>query len=327
MRGAIAAFANVTLTFPLNKLISRQIYEGLSWRESLETIRRDGWKLLYRGAAPPLLQRGVSTALMFSLYDFCFYQLFLLRYGHEPTGPRRSATDVPSSEADWRIRAAAGVLAGSLEGLLTPFERVQTVLQHRHYHEVFKNTIEVTKSLSSHGITEYYRGFSAIILRNGPANALWFTLRDPIREALPPTPPWASTNGSAMPGTASFQQSQSRTTPTGNNATTTGLVGRPEHVGWNVFRNFVSGAVLGAGISTLFYPVNAIKSVMQLDIGTRHRGLLETGMAIIRERGVAGLYRGVHANMLRSLLSWGIINSTYELAKKYWPDSHDGEAR
>jgi hypothetical protein len=70
--------------------------------------------------------------------------------------------------------------------------------------------------------------------------------------------------------------------------------------------------VLGALISTAFYPINVVKSVMQLDIGCHHRGFLETLQLVYRDRGVAGLFAGVAGNAARSLLAWGIINTAKE---------------
>ena len=75
-------------------------------------------------------------------------------------------------------------------------------------------------------------------------------------------------------------------------------------------RDFLSGAALGAAISTTFYPLSVVKGVMQLDIGCAHRGLAETLRAVYRERGLAGLYSGVAGNAARSLVAWGVLNAS-----------------
>lgn len=357
LRGAVAAAINVLLTFPINKAISRQAYEGLSWRESYGTIQREGLLHLYRGLAPPLMQRAAGMGLMYGSYDLYFHQLFFLVHGYEPT-VYCSATDMPANESDWRIRAAAGVLAGLTEGCVgTPFERVQTILQHRHYTEIFKNSAEVTSKLLNHGLKEFYRGFPAICVRNAFANAVWFTFRDPVKQVLPATPPWSRGDADVADAQSSgVNPCATGSVVAGDQATADALTVNPsfpdydpapsmvldgaaaasngaslsassvqqhhgrhsKHRAWDVFRDFCSGALLGAGISTMFFPLGVVKSVMQLDIGCRHRGLLETGIQIYHDRGIAGLYRGVHANMFRSLLSWGIVNSSYELAKGFF---------
>jgi hypothetical protein len=70
--------------------------------------------------------------------------------------------------------------------------------------------------LNKYGLREHYRGLSAILLRNGPANVLFFGLRGPMLERLP------------------FGESDRAI----------------------MVKNFVSGGMLGAVISTVFFPVN-----------------------------------------------------------------------
>ena len=35
-------------------------------------------------------------------------------------------------------------------------------------------------------------------------------------------------------------------------------------------------------------------------------------LRLLRERGIRGMFRGVHVNYTRSFIQWGIINVTYE---------------
>lgn len=368
LRGMVASATNIILTFPLNKLISRQVYEGLSMRDAFHTMRVEGAANLYRGVLPPLLQKGVSMGVCYGAFDFYFHALTYALTGRVESRP---ATDVPSSESSWGIRGAAAVLSGSTEALFTPFERMQTILQHRHYTDSFSNTADVARKLRPYGIAEYFRGGSAILLRNGPANAIFFLLREPVRNLLPAPPAAAMPVAAAADGAeasrsgldaAGFRLGSSdgrRTDPqpsvraaaaTAAGAGSSRLVARSTvdgrtnalahtaalrstgrladsaaqpalttfapHRAWNIARDFFSGAVLGASLSTIFYPLNTVKSVMQLQIGGRHRGILETMRQVYHERqGIAGMYRGVGGNAVRALLSWGIVNASYEIAK------------
>ena len=284
LRGSAAGMVNVAATYPLNKLISRQAYEGLhivgAWHTILEDVHGGN---LFRGVWPPLVQRMLASGAMFASYDLWFHQLRAV-YHDAGSGARlardsRAATDI--RDEAWQVRVGAAFLAGSSEWLLTPLERTQTLLQHRKYTNVYPTGRQAVVAMWGVGIKEFYRGGSAILLRNGPANAMFFTLRDPAHDALPlpePGSPW-------------------------------GRLASP--LAWNAMRDFFSGAVLGAGISTLLYPLNTAKMVMQLDIGTPHRSLWETLVTVARQRGgPAGLYKGVWLNSLRALLSWGITNTT-----------------
>ena len=75
--------------------------------------------------------------------------------------------------------------------------------------------------------------------------------------------------------------------------------------------DFVSGACLGAFISTVFYPINTTKTHMQKTVGGQFQSFTSVLMSLYRERGVRGMFRGVHVNYTRSFMSWGIINMTY----------------
>jgi hypothetical protein len=334
LRGAAASITNIALTFPLNKLISRQAYEGLSVREAAHTMVMEGRSNLYRGVAPPLVQKAVSMGIMYGTFDFYYHALSYIGTGKMEL---RAATDVPSSGDSWGYKAVAAILSGSTEGILTPFERMQTILQHRHYTEQFSNTWDVAKKLKPYGFSEYYRGVSAILLRNGPANAIFFILRDPVTNMLPawPSTPDSPHSNGRTGGGSSATSTKAVTSP--KDGSPAAIVPMPGFISagamgsefmWNLVRNFVSGAILGASISTLFYPLNMAKSVMQLQIGGKFHGIYETLLQVYHERkGVRGMYRGAGVNVVRSLMSWGIVNSSYEAYKRsLFPSSNHSKS-
>lgn len=219
-------------------------------------ISREGIRLLYRGILPPLCQKTLSLSLMFSMYEGFKHRLCLL------------------TENDVLAKILAANVAGTIEALLMPLERVQTLLQDWRYHDKFKNTPHAFRYLlTNHGVTECYRGMVPIIYRNGLSNLMFFTLRD-----------------------------QSKV-----------LLGKQE----SLLTNFVSGALIGAFTSTVFYPMNVIKIHMQSKIG----GDFEKFLAVTRElyisrnRSLTSFYKGVQLNCMRSFISWGVINASYDVLK------------
>ncbi|XP_043225670.1 mitochondrial nicotinamide adenine dinucleotide transporter SLC25A51-like isoform X4 [Amphibalanus amphitrite] len=203
---------------------------------------------------------------------------------HVPTGMydqyqrtlRRSAPRLHPVLADM----SAAALAGASEALLTPFERLQILMQDRHYHERFANTWHAARQLRTFGLAEYYRGLVPILLRNSASNVLFFGLRERLKAAAPH-------DG-----------------------------GRASSAAWD----FACGALIGAFISTVMYPLNVVKTHMQSRVGGPFAGVLATTAELYRARGrsVRALFRGVHINYTRSLISWGIINSTYELLRSHF---------
>uniref|UniRef100_A0AAY4CA36 Solute carrier family 25 member 51b n=1 Tax=Denticeps clupeoides TaxID=299321 RepID=A0AAY4CA36_9TELE len=126
-----------------------------------------------------------------------------------------------------------------------------------------------------YGVRELYRGLVPVLMRNGPSSAAFFGLRGPIKEQLPEARSWAG----------------------------------------HLVNDFVSGALLGATLGTLYFPLNVVKARAQATAGGPFAPFLQVLATVWWERdgSVARLFRGAHVNYHRSLLSWGIINATYEL--------------
>ncbi|KAM4621203.1 mitochondrial nicotinamide adenine dinucleotide transporter SLC25A51-like isoform 1-T2 [Polymixia lowei] len=263
--GSIAAFTNIVVTFPIQKVLFRQQLHGVLAIEAVRQLQREGLRNLYRGLLPPLLQKSTTVAIMFGLYeDFSRVLLDQARNSGIP---------------ELATRSFAAALAGTAEAILTPFERVQTLLQDHRHHGRFNNTAHTFRTLlTEYGVRECYRGLVPVLLRNGPSNVLFFGLRGPIKEQLPEASSWAG----------------------------------------HMVNDFVCGGVLGAALGIMFYPLNVVKSRAQSQVGGAFRPCGEVLLTVWRERGgsVAKLFRGAHLNYHRSLLSWGIINATYELLLK-----------
>ncbi|XP_014778719.1 mitochondrial nicotinamide adenine dinucleotide transporter SLC25A51 [Octopus bimaculoides] len=252
-----AAFINITVTFPINKVTFRQQLYGVSSVTAYKQIYHEGLRHLYRGLLPPLLQKSTSVAAMFGIYQN--YNELLLRKTNLPTDVRKGT---------------AAFFAGTTEAILTPFERIQTLMQDQTYHKRFQNTFEAFRMTSSYGLREYYRGLTAILLRNGPSNVCFFLGRDHIKECLP--------------------EAESKL----------------EVIG----QDFISGALLGAVISTVLFPLNAIKTRMQSEFGCKFISIYDAYCILLTERNYSriNLLRGMHINYIRSFMSWGIINASYE---------------
>ena len=173
----------------------------------------------------------------------------------------------------------AAMAAGCTEAVLAPFERIQVVLQVKDYHGKLQNSFHAFRVIAPYGIRELYRGTSAILLRNGPSNVLFLGLRQPLMRYLP----------------------------------------EPQSELGETVNAFISGAGLGAALSTIFFPLNVVKSRMQARLGGPFLGIKDTFDLIFEERGRRWrkMFRGVHINYTRSFLSWGIINATYELLKRH----------
>jgi len=175
----------------------------------------------------------------------------------------------------WYYQPIASALAGSTEVILTPLERTQALLQTPKYNATIRNALEAFILMYRHyGIIEYYRGATLILIRNSSSNMIFFACRKPLKDILP------------APST---------------------------HLQHSVY-DFLSGGLLGAVLSTFTYPLNVLKNIQQSELGGRHVRPLNIFRYVYEQRGnsVKEFYIGAKWNFFRSLVSWGIINSTYE---------------
>uniref|UniRef100_A0A2K6K8W2 Solute carrier family 25 member 51 n=1 Tax=Rhinopithecus bieti TaxID=61621 RepID=A0A2K6K8W2_RHIBE len=118
--GCCAAFNNFTITFPIQNVLFRQQLYSIKTRDVKLHLRRDGFRNLYRGILPPLMQKTTILALMFGLYE----DLSCLLHNFATCG-------------------VAAVLSGTTEATFTPLERVQTLNSSR---------LQAFKALKCHGI-------------------------------------------------------------------------------------------------------------------------------------------------------------------------------
>lgn len=283
LSGYFAACTSITILFPLNKLIFRQILEGISFKDAFKQIKTEGIANVYRGLLPPLLQKSISYSIMFgSQHEY----YVLLKQFTESTNLEiiQSKSPIFRHLAITNISAA---LAGLTEATLTPLERVQAVLQMQQFTNTYRHTLHVFQEIiNNHGYRELYRGFSAICFRNSFSNALFFSIRTPLKSAFPV----AKSNLE------------------------------------NSFYDFLSGGLLGAFISTIIYPLNVVKSHMQARVGGKSYSIIEAFKILFesRDRKITKLYRGVLSNFNRAVLGWGLTNMSYEFALNFLNKKNNG---
>ena len=78
--GYMAACTNITLLFPMNKLIFRQMLYNISFKEAFVQIKSEGLSNFYRGLLPPLLQKSTSYSIMFGTQHEYYLRLKGLFY-------------------------------------------------------------------------------------------------------------------------------------------------------------------------------------------------------------------------------------------------------
>ncbi|XP_051276831.1 solute carrier family 25 member 53-like [Dicentrarchus labrax] len=155
------------IVFPVYKTVFRQQIHNTPVHQAVGQLYKEGPAKLYRGVAPPLLMRTLNGTLLFGLQDTLLHQLSL------------SSQNVLSASA---LPALAGFGAGMVEAVvLTPFERVQNVLQNGQNDNRLPTLKSVLVKLQAQrpGLG-YYRAFLPIMARNALGSSLYFGLKGPM---------------------------------------------------------------------------------------------------------------------------------------------------
>lgn len=220
----------------------------------------------------------------------------------------------------------ASCLTGATEAILTPLERVQMLLQDRVYHRDYKNTIDALVKLRDFGPREYYRGLTCVLMRNCPSNILFFGLRDEVKKFIPTRHKHdntkTDTNNTRDSPTNSFNSSYRHATFNNSHNNVTTINGQHQSITYrgtktkdSMIQDFLSGAILGMFISTLFYPLSVVRTRMQTRApGTEFLSIVKAFKAVYseRDRKFSRLFHGCLINVLRQFVSWGVINCSYE---------------
>lgn len=266
-----------------------------------------GLRYLYRGILPPLTQKMVSVSIMFG------------SFGHY----RKWADEKFASTPGIFRLAVASCLTGTTEAVLTPLERVQMLLQDRKFHKDYRNTKDALIKLKRYGFKEYYRGLTCVLMRNGPSNILFFGLRDEIKKLMPKSRSDNTQNLSDNtqspiinngPLLILAQHQQNLKQFKCNNSLEDVKIRQLRHKD-SMLHDFLSGAILGMFISTLFYPLSVVRTRMQTRApGTEFLSIVQAFNAVYneRDRKFSRLFHGCLINVLRQFVSWGIINCSYE---------------
>ncbi|XP_078542027.1 solute carrier family 25 member 53 [Lissotriton helveticus] len=263
--GAVSSFLSTIVTFPIYKTIFRQQIHAFAMRAAMRQLRQEGLRNFYRGIYPPLVAKTIQGTLLFGTHDS-----FLNLFSGNPSGPYTL-----------KDRWTAGFFSGSVEAfVLSPFERVQNIMQDGRKVTSFPNIHSILREFNSYGLKEsltmgYYRGLFPVLLRNGLGSALYFSFKDPLRDSLSERglPSW-------LPA-------------------------------------FVSGSINGMVTCLMLYPLSVLIANMQSQTGQYSVSLRQCMKTIWESRGrkISLLYQGGSLIILRSCVTWGLTTAIHDFLK------------
>ncbi|KAI8645562.1 mitochondrial carrier domain-containing protein [Parasitella parasitica] len=189
----------------------------------------------------------------------------------------------------------AGAIAGSVVSvILTPVELIKCKLQVQHMlgSTKFNGPLDLIKeTFRSKGLSGFYRGFMPTFVRETGASAFWFGAYEYTCAALIRRRQNAVSNDTVV-------SKKDLTAP----------------------ELMLGGAMGGIAYNLSFFPVDMVKSRMQIEEGgihAKYKSFSQISQEIYAGAGVKGFYRGCAMTAAKSAPANAIIFMTYELFTRY----------
>ncbi|KAK8924897.1 hypothetical protein H634G_06083 [Metarhizium anisopliae BRIP 53293] len=296
--GSIAGIIGKYIEYPFDtvkvRLQSQPDHLPLRYTGPLDCFRQslkaDGFLGLYRGISAPLVGAAAETSSLF-LFEKVGREVLLA------TGlaSREKGLSVP---ALWVTGAFSGVCASFV---LTPIELVKCKVQVPQHADgavaPAMRPLAVVRNVFRHeGLRGFWHGQMGTLIREGGGSAAWFGAKETV--------------------TSLFYNMKTRAAKSLDEAKRIRADPLP------LWQQAVAGASAGVSYNFLFFPADTIKSRMQtIAVGTlaQKRTFWDEGLAVWRQYGVRGLYRGCGITCLRSAPSSAFIFMVYDGLKRNFP--------
>ncbi|TAQ89552.1 hypothetical protein B7494_g2112 [Chlorociboria aeruginascens] len=301
--GSIAGIAGKYIEYPFDtvkvRLQSQPDHLPLRYKGPIDCFRQsissDGLLGLYRGISAPLVGAALETSSLF----------FWERVGRESlfrSGLYQREKPLPLS-ALWLTGAISGAFTSLV---LTPIELVKCKIQvpaSSSSSAAYKvpTPLAVIRDVFHHqGIRGFWNGQLGTLIRETGGCAAWFGSKETV------TLLFHHLNAKSTPLTPQLSHSPSE-------FQISELAPLP------LWQQALAGASAGMSYNFLFFPADTIKSRMQTS-SVEHKGpklkFFEEGMAIWKQHGLKGLYRGCGITVARSAPSSAFIFIIFDGLKR-----------
>eukprot|EP00095_Tigriopus_kingsejongensis_P010278 snap_masked-scaffold474_size162001-processed-gene-0.3 protein:Tk10278 transcript:snap_masked-scaffold474_size162001-processed-gene-0.3-mRNA-1 annotation:"congested-like trachea protein" len=251
-------------TMPKPKAGERAMYTG-TMDCIVKTVKFEGFTGLYKGMGAPLVGVAPIFALMFMGFGL---------------GKRIQQEDPDEELTNGQLAIAGGISGVLTTSVMAPGERIKCILQVQQAATgppKYSGPVDVVKSLyRTGGLQSVYRGTCATLLRDVPANAVYFASYEIIKRHM------ASNDGE--PGQLSFG------------------------------RTLLAGGLAGICNWIVALPPDVLKSRLQTAPDGTYNGVRDVFRHLMREEGPKALVRGFVPTMLRAFPANACCFMGYEIA-------------
>jgi solute carrier family 25 carnitine/acylcarnitine transporter 20/29 len=250
-----------------------------------DTLRKEGFRGLYRGVSAPLT--AVSPMFAVSFWSYDMGQRMVKSYGQwGMTQEEKAARPYSLSMAE--ICVAGALSAIPTTGIMAPSERIKCLLQvqanevERGGKAKYSGMMDCARQLLKEGgMSSVYKGTVATLARDIPGTVAYFGMYEYSKREI-----------MKMQGIDPNK----------------GQLSLPAVV--------TAGGLAGMACWTVGIPFDVIKSRYQTAPEGKYSGIVDVYKALIKEEGYAGLFRGLRPALMRAFPANAACFLGVELSKK-----------
>ena len=278
-----------------------------------KTVTESGALSLYRGLTAPLLGSMAECASLFTSYGYAkkvlrvneeaggvnavcggvglrfFFDCICLRanwYSFQLSLSILQAATLSNPVPFWKLVVSGAGSGFASSCVLTPVElvkcRLQAQLNCPSGSTNYKGPIDcIVRTVREEGVTGLWRGNLSTLAREVPGNMAWFG----VYEA----------------GMRFVQQAR----------------GDERKKDVPLYWSALSGSAAGVAYWALPFPADTVKSKIQTDSRFQGESFVSVFKTVVKEEGVAGLYRGCPITCLRAIPSHALVFYFYEAADRF----------
>lgn len=246
-----------------------------------KTLKLEGWRGFYTGLSSPILGqmlfRGVSFTTYFSSENY------ISNYYNEINNNNASSSTKS-------IMLAGGFTGFVISFIECPIDLIKTKLQIQiHNNNINKNSSYssmtgcVKYTISNYGIRSLFQGLQGTLIRNIPANALFFPVFELSKRKFAQL---YDCNKSELPTIASL----------------------------------LSGSVAGLSYWVTTYPLDVIKGQLHAQSFSNRMTWLNTAKCMYKTGGLARFTQGLLPCSVRSVFACAVMFTTVDYTRKYYND-------
>ncbi|GMH98742.1 hypothetical protein TrST_g13635 [Triparma strigata] len=266
--------------------------EGMLYKSTVDcvkqTFRGEGLRGFYAGVASPLVGQMYFRAGSFAAFHYIHS---IVESNLNPTTNPSPSHNSDSNTSKYKRLILSGGITGAFISILeNPIDVIKTKLQvlimkekvNKSYQKPFHDTPSCVRFLvNKYGVSGLFHGFTATMIRNVPANAVFFPVNEIMKDIL------IKKNG--YKGEAEL----------------------------SILERLGCGACAGFSYWVGTCPLDCIKSQMMMMRQEQNMTWLKTAKGMYREGGVGRFYQGLVPLAARSIPACGAMFATVDFARNY----------